>query len=228
MTSPSSKKDHKNQRRKPKQARALAKYNAVLDACTRVSAEQGYQKLTITELSLESDLPISTIYQYFESKDDIFIAWVERLIDQTVTQLTYERNQLETDQLDQYVETLIKTTLTLISHYKVNLQELFTSMPHILISRLIDIMENRATLLIYELFGQQIKKIQHPDIDYKLGILSRMICGYLIQTVHNQKEIDIEKDSRELSFLIIIYFKESGIITPTAAENDAIQKPVKF
>ena len=65
----------KIQRRIPKQARALAKYESILDACTRVLTEQGYRKTTVTELSLESDVPIATLYQYFQNKDAILVAW---------------------------------------------------------------------------------------------------------------------------------------------------------
>ena len=80
-------KNVKNHRRIPKQARALTKYHQVLDACSRVLAAQGYAKATMTEIALESDLPYATIYQYFENKQDVFIAWFERMSEGLFVQL---------------------------------------------------------------------------------------------------------------------------------------------
>lgn len=214
-------KNHKIQRRKPKQERALKKYNAVLDACTRVLAEQGFQKTTITELSLESDLPISTIYQYFENKDDIFIAWIERIIDQILSQLVIEKQhfdelQLDSHQLNEYVLVLVNAAFVLINQYKESLSEMFSGISQVLTARLLNTMESKTLAMVNHMFAVQIQQLNNPNLDYALRIISRMILGFLLQTILNDRHtLEVERDSKEVSLLVILYLREKGIINNT-------------
>ena len=212
-------KNHKIQRRKPKQERALKKYNAVLDACTRVLAEQGFQKTTITELSLESDLPISTIYQYFENKDDIFIAWIERIIDQILSQLAVEKQgfdeqQFNSGQLNEYVIMLVHAAFVLINQYKESLSEMFTGISQALTARLLNTMESKTLAMVSKMFAVQIRQIDNPNLDYSLRVLSRMILGFLLQTILNDRHsLQADRDSEEVSLLVVLYLREKGIIS---------------
>ena len=214
-------KNHKIQRRKPKQERALKKYNAVLDACTRVLAEQGFQKTTITELSLESDLSISTIYQYFENKDDIFIAWIERIIDQILSQLVIEKQhfdelQLDSHQLNEYVLVLVNAAFVLINQYKESLSEMFSGISQVLTARLLNTMESKTLAMVNHMFAVQIQQLNNPNLDYALRIISRMILGFLLQTILNDRHtLEVERDSKEVSLLVILYLREKGIINNT-------------
>lgn len=201
------------QRRKPKQERALKKYNALLDAVSRILSRQGYAKTSITELSHESDLPYATIYQYFENKDDIMVAWIERLLDQIYYQLLESHSQQKRENIEAEIEVLVNSALTIISLNKGSMKEMFSGMPQILSSRLLKIMEDKTVQLVNELFFQEIEALEHPDLDYSLRFLTKMIIGLLLQSIlHDSDSLDIAKESKEISFVVNLYTKEKGML----------------
>ncbi len=202
-------KNVKNHRRVPKQARALAKYHQVLDACSRVLASQGYAKATMTEIALESDLPYATIYQYFENKQDVFIAWFERMSEGLFVQLASTKELHQDFSIEEYVELLIKNTLVFVSASKVSLNQLFYAMPHLLTSQIIATIEKKTIKLTHVMFRDQIEESELHDADYSVKMLTKIIIGYLTQRILDaDSEMDIEKDSEELSLIINLYLNK--------------------
>ena len=51
---------------------------AVLDAAERVMAERGYEAATVASLVEEAGVPASSIYHYFDSKEGVLLAVMER------------------------------------------------------------------------------------------------------------------------------------------------------
>lgn len=203
----------KIQRRIPKQARALAKYESILDACTRVLTEQGYRKATVTELSLESDVPIATLYQYFQNKDAILVAWIERLCDQILSQLTRQKSNQQAEQLGDSIVIMVSTAMKLITDSKNIMAEVFHGAPHILTARLLTCMESKTTHWVNDLFSAEIKKMNDPELDYSLRLLVRTVLGFLLNSVLNdQDNIDCDRDGKEISLLIQLYLKEKGFL----------------
>jgi AcrR family transcriptional regulator len=60
----------------------------ILDAAERLLAERGYAAAGIAAISEASGLPASSIYWFFESKQDLTAAVVERSADRWMTELT--------------------------------------------------------------------------------------------------------------------------------------------
>src|SRR5262249_8470007 len=58
-------------RRKPKQERALATFDAVIEAAARILVEDGYAKLTTNRVAERAGVSVGTLYQYFRSKEQI-------------------------------------------------------------------------------------------------------------------------------------------------------------
>jgi AcrR family transcriptional regulator len=59
----------------------------VLDAAERVMAEHGYKAATLARVVEEADIPLSSIYHYFGSKEGILLAVMERGADRFFTDL---------------------------------------------------------------------------------------------------------------------------------------------
>ncbi|WP_262692417.1 TetR/AcrR family transcriptional regulator [Kordiimonas aestuarii] len=55
----------------PTQARAKAKRDAILRGAERVLLEEGPAAVTTTSISKSAGVPVGSVYQYFEDKDDI-------------------------------------------------------------------------------------------------------------------------------------------------------------
>lgn len=65
-----------------RQARRAARRKAeILEAAARVFAEKGFHRTTTREIAQAADIAEGTIYNYFESKDDLLISLIDWLAD---------------------------------------------------------------------------------------------------------------------------------------------------
>ena len=199
-------KDFKNHRRIPTQARARAKYDAVLDACTQVLAQQGFSKATMLELSFESDVAVPTIYQYFENKEAIFLAWLERIIDRVLQSVSHKESELQNEQLSVHIEQLTLTAMLLVSSYAPSMRNLLADISDALSAQMVHTMEEKTILLLQNLFAKELNQMDKTNIIFKLRILVRMIIGYFIQSIMNsEREIEAQQEATEISNIVKAY-----------------------
>lgn len=195
------KKDEEIQRRRPKQQRAIEKYEAVLDACSQLLMDKGYAKTSMLELSLASDVAVPTIYQYFTNKEEIFQVWFERLSLQVFESL----NSLEVGRAQQgLVESFMERALSVIVSQRKSAQALLNELPSTLSSNMIASLE-KQTLTFVE--GLGLRELSTKEIDQgRLLILIRLMIGYLLQIILNRdREPDIAEEAQELSNIVKSY-----------------------
>lgn len=78
----------------------------ILDAAIRVFADKGYHAASVSDVAKEAGLGKGTLYLYFESKEGLAIAIVERQFADILDQLT-DRKYCET--LEEFLEVLHRT-----------------------------------------------------------------------------------------------------------------------
>jgi TetR/AcrR family fatty acid metabolism transcriptional regulator len=82
----------------------------VLDTAARLFTEQGYENVHVSDVAREAGVGKATLYQYFKSKSDLFVACLDRLIDvMTAAQSQYiagEGSSLLTD-VERYAAAMI-------------------------------------------------------------------------------------------------------------------------
>jgi AcrR family transcriptional regulator len=74
-------------RKRPTQARAIATFDALVDACARLLPELGYEHLTTNAVAERAGVGIGSLYEYFPGKDAIIAVVVERLVERVMTRL---------------------------------------------------------------------------------------------------------------------------------------------
>lgn len=173
---------------------------------------QGYASATMMELSLESGVAVPTIYQYFENKDAIFLVWINRVIDNVLSQVTVLAGSLENQSLGGYVEVLIKGALMMVDSYSVSIQQLQHGIPSMLSSKVIATMEDKTVTMVESLFDKPINNAALTDMHFKIQTLVRLITGYFLQTLsNNDRRIDIDKEAVELSRVVNLYLQGIGL-----------------
>ena len=80
----------------PKNPRMEARRNRLLDAAAEVFLDHGFGIATVDVIAAHAKASKKTLYSYFSSKDDIFVAAVERLCHRTLLPL----RDLEVDEKD--------------------------------------------------------------------------------------------------------------------------------
>jgi AcrR family transcriptional regulator len=71
------------QRRKPRQARARATWDAIVEAAAQVLERDGLAGFNTTSVAERAGVSIGTLYQYFPDKQAILLAAAEREIGET-------------------------------------------------------------------------------------------------------------------------------------------------
>lgn len=196
------KKTDKKQRRKPRQARALEKYNAILDASARVLESVGYRRATMSEIHLESGYPYATIYQYFGNKEEVYLAWLERFLERSQFELGRLIRNAPRNDLDQYIEIAVRYSLQQILTHRKTLGRLINGMS-LISTHLVEMMEARSAQWIEEALGPVLRRYDDPDMRENWATAARAGNGYWLMLVLNSKAtIDIERETRNYSALI--------------------------
>jgi AcrR family transcriptional regulator len=65
-------------RKSPRQARAVATHDAIVEAAARIIAKGGLASFTTNAVAEMAGVSIGTLYQYFPNKDALMVALIER------------------------------------------------------------------------------------------------------------------------------------------------------
>jgi AcrR family transcriptional regulator len=71
-------KDQRNERRRPRQARSRATWEAILEAASQILERRGPAALTTNAVAERAGVSIGTLYQYFADKRAILVAAAQR------------------------------------------------------------------------------------------------------------------------------------------------------
>ena len=69
-------------RRKPKQTRSSETFEVIVEAAAHVLLEHGYAKATTNRIAERAGVSVGSLYQYFDSKDAVFVAVMQNYISQ--------------------------------------------------------------------------------------------------------------------------------------------------
>ena len=68
----------------------------ILDAASKIFEKYGYQKTSMDDIAREAMIGKGTIYYYFSSKEDIFIAVLEKFLKEMIENITEKINNADT------------------------------------------------------------------------------------------------------------------------------------
>jgi len=83
-------------RRKPSQQRGILKYEKIISATKRLVGRRGSDDVSLRDIAKEAEVAPSSIYQYFDDKNDIIIAIMEVHFDKTYEWLADHTNAATT------------------------------------------------------------------------------------------------------------------------------------
>ena len=97
-------------RRKPKQARSKERVKRIMDVAEQMFIDEGYEITTTNAIATRAEVPIGTLYQFFDDKSAILYALAERYSDlfcQKFEELDDEK--IMELPLPEYVELIVDT-----------------------------------------------------------------------------------------------------------------------
>lgn len=98
-------------RRRPRQARAQATVDAIIEATAQVLVRDGYGGLSTNHVATRSGVSIGTLYQYFSNKDDLIGALIDRELERHFERIAPWLVQQSDAPLEASVRTFLQATL---------------------------------------------------------------------------------------------------------------------
>ncbi len=105
-------------RKKPRQQRAAATWDAILEAAAQLFQRSGYAATTTNKVAERAGVSIGSLYQYFPNKDALLVALAERHLAEASQQLAavFDRLERERPGLPTTLALLIDAAVALHRH----------------------------------------------------------------------------------------------------------------
>ncbi len=98
-------------RKRPRQARALLTWNAVLDGAAQVLVQRGYDQATTDRIAERAGVSIGSVYEYFPNKEAIFASLLLRWNEQRWQVFVEARGEDEPASLEDSIRQTIRARL---------------------------------------------------------------------------------------------------------------------
>ena len=88
---------------------------ALLDSAERLLGRYGFRKTTVDDVAREAGVGKGTVYLYFESKEDLILGTIDRIVSSVIPDATLRQRALETVDVDQRLQLAEKALADLLT-----------------------------------------------------------------------------------------------------------------
>ncbi len=191
-----------------KNKKKLKTHEHILETAQKIFAYFGIKKTTIDEIARKAGIGKGTIYNYYNSKDELFSAVIKRE-EQELKKLILDEMRKTDDpkkQLKNFITTKVKHFYNLKNFYKITEDALYEIYPE------------TGTIIkgYYEFEKKELTKILKNGINKKIFMAINIAATVkiIMDVIHSlelfwlkDKNNTIEKILKEINFLIDIFYK---------------------
>ena len=186
------------------------KKNEILDAAIEIIANKGYQNTTLDEIAEKSEFGKGTLYNYFNSKEDIYKEIIERITKDYINNL--KQIEQKAHSFKEFIFLLIQSLFDFAINNRSMFLILYRIKFHIneetdfacsdviksMYQELIEIHEFK----FYDALKN--KEIKNYDKDRIISIIRGITFNHIYQIINRNEEFEVED---ETNFLISIIFE---------------------
>jgi AcrR family transcriptional regulator len=210
-------------RRRPRQARAQATVEAIIQATARVLIEDGYDRASTNRIAQAAGVSIGSLYQYFPSKEALVAALVDEHVARMLDVVTSSLENLNASDLSEHARVMVDA---LISAYRVD-----PRLHHVLcqevpkigeLKRIYDFEQKLASSLHAHLSSLR-HQIRHSDLDRAVFLLINAVPSVIRAAIEadpqglSDKALATELTDMMLRYLVYVPANESGSYVAASA-----------
>jgi len=185
-----------------KQERSRRRFREILDAATRVFAERGFNRTRISMIASAAEVPPSSIYDYFQSKEELLYALPETHFADFFEELEAALAPLESTR--DKLETLCRLNLDFVARHRTWARVLFLEVwPSVWMTeqRVRDVVDDFGRTFV-ALFKEGVAKGEvRPDADPYVS--TNIFVGAMVQTINTWLLYDRPRDPRDVADRLI-------------------------
>jgi AcrR family transcriptional regulator len=193
-------------RRRPRQARAQATVDAIVQATARVLIEDGYDRASTNRIAQAAGVSIGSLYQYFPSKEALVAALVEEHVHRMLDMVTIALDHESQENLPESTRVLVNA---LIAAYRLD-----PKLHHVLCQEVPKIGELKRIYDFEEKLAERIRhyltslhhQIRHQSIDRAVFLLVNAIPSVIRAAIGTDPEASSDVSlANELTDMILRY-----------------------
>jgi len=193
-------------RRVPAQERARKKYDAILTAAITVLDQNGYSGTSISKIAEEANVPTSTLYDYFQDKDAIYIAILETHANAIMAHIKELAKAQPRTSPRQALYFLIRAGLEFPLAGGDALRLVFEELPQSLWGPSFETLQSEVLGLVPYVEWINIKFTQRDDFQLRLHVITDCIFGFIIRQITSKnQQLSTNQLAEELVTLIAGY-----------------------
>jgi AcrR family transcriptional regulator len=210
-------------RRRPRQARAQATVDAIIQATARVLVEDGYDRASTNRIAQAAGVSIGSLYQYFPSKEALVAALVEAHVDRMTEVVSRRLDNAAPEDMRRSAETLVDA---LIAAYRID-----PKLHHVLCQEVPKIGDLRRIYEFEQTLADVIRthlhslrhQIRHQSIDRAVFLLINAIPSVIRAAIesdtdgHDDSTLAVELTDMILRYLVYVPSDESGQFVAVSA-----------
>jgi AcrR family transcriptional regulator len=199
-------------RRRPRQARAQATVEAILDATAQVLVNEGYDRASTNRIALAAGVSIGSLYQYFSSKEALVSALVNDHVAKMMEAFQQEAEGAEALRLPEAVRCVIRA---MGAAYRVNpalYHVLCQEVPKIGKLRRVYDFERQVARLNRQYLNSHKHELRKEDLSRACFVVLNSVAAVVRAAVAQEPEHDL--DDRlldELTDLCLRYLQRDRI-----------------
>lgn len=210
-------------RRRPRQARAQATVDAIIQATARVLVEDGYDRASTNRIAQAAGVSIGSLYQYFPSKEALVAALVDEHLGRMTAVVTRALDEVTPAELPHNAHVMVSA---LIAAYRVD-----PRLHHVLCQEVPKIGELRRIYEFEQTLAEVMRQhlnslraqIRHQNIDRAVFLLVNAVPSVIRAAIESdpegQNDAALADELRDmiLRYLVYVPANESGAFARVSA-----------
>jgi AcrR family transcriptional regulator len=182
---------------------------AILDATDRLLARFGYRKMTVEDIAVEAGIGKGTIYLHFNSKEEVVLSHIDRIVDRLQNRLQEigHSNKTAAERLRLMLLTRVLFRFDSIQHYTQSLNDLLAVLRPRLLARRAQYFEAEAQIFAEVLTaGRQAGEFSFDDEHATAHALLQATNGllpYSLSTTELGVREEVEQRATDVANLLL-------------------------
>lgn len=172
-------------RKIPKQARSRLLVASIIDATAIVIAKQGLAAATTARIAEQAGISIGSLYQYFDNKEDLYEALLERIVNQLVLLIDTQTMTAESFSLSLWVTQLLNDVWDYLAANNGLYLQVVRNWSQLDFMNGMDVLEQKMQTVLSIYLLQQPTRISSPtgDLPSRIYILTNSILFTLVRYI---------------------------------------------
>ncbi|MCX2930246.1 TetR/AcrR family transcriptional regulator [Mycobacterium sp. CVI_P3] len=197
-------------RKQPRQRRAEATIERIVDAGARVLVQYGYDGASTNRIAEAAGLSPGSVYQYFRDKDAIVLSVVARLSDDLTSRITAAVPLTTALSLEELARTVVISLVDALTAQADLLAAFLDRVPRQATGDLFGDLLNRAAQLTYLQLVANRDVVRHEDFEVTTWFVVQATSHLALRYVVDRPTIARERFVDELTTLLLGYAYRSS------------------